>query len=196
MYKVFVNNRPLTISSHASESQKNIDYSSEADFEEAVHSLQTSYHSVNIFGEDTQKTWDRFQKYYTKIYAAGGLVVNSKNEILWIYRLEKWDLPKGKMEKKENKKETAVREVEEECGISGLKIIRELPTTYHMYFHKENILKITYWFEMSYAGDEKPIPQTEEDISRVCWFHPSEMSEPLENTYANICELITAYKNI
>ena len=57
-------------------------------------------------------------KSITLIEAAGGLVINRKGEYLFIYRNDKWDLPKGKLEKGERKRQGAVREVEEECGIT------------------------------------------------------------------------------
>jgi len=59
-------------------------------------------------------------------------------------------LPKGKLEKGESVEECAIREVEEECGISNLMIENELATTYHIFERKQKIIfKITYWFLMS-----------------------------------------------
>ncbi|MEK9830598.1 MAG: NUDIX hydrolase, partial [Schleiferiaceae bacterium] len=37
--------------------------------------------------------------------AAGGWVKNGRGEVLWIYRLGHWDLPKGKLESGENMEE-------------------------------------------------------------------------------------------
>ena len=42
--------------------------------------------------------WDDFCAKYILIQAAGGLVYNSKNQLLMIFRNGKWDLPKGKLE--------------------------------------------------------------------------------------------------
>ena len=58
------------------------------------------------------------------IEAAGGLVKNENGDYLFIYRNDKWDLPKGKIEKDEKTKVAAVREVEEECGIAVSKLRR------------------------------------------------------------------------
>jgi len=44
--------------------------------------------------------------------------------MLFIYRFNKWDLPKGKLDNGESVSECAIREVEEECGIANLKIVR------------------------------------------------------------------------
>ena len=49
--------------------------------------------------------------------AGGGLVYNKKNQVLFIFRNGKWDLPKGGIEKGEKIAYTAIREVEEETGI-------------------------------------------------------------------------------
>ena len=63
------------------------------------------------------------QKYKTEtLIAAGGWVVNEFNEVLWIFRLGFWDLPKGKVETNENIKECAIREVIEECGLSQISL--------------------------------------------------------------------------
>lgn len=168
-------------------------YTHTSDFEVAVHMLEENTESVNIIADNPDKTWKAFQDYFKNIYAAGGVVLNDKNEMLWIYRLEKWDLPKGKMEKGEAIEETAVREVEEECGISGLWIRKRLPDTFHMYYHKQHILKITHWFEMEYNGQQQLIPQTEEGITQVKWMAKKDLKIPTQNTYSNIFELIQPY---
>ena len=193
MYKVFVNNRPLTIANERNNAQRNIPFQHKSDFHVAVDLLCHLTESVHIYGKNPDEIWDLFQQEFKQIFAAGGLVLNDANEMLWIYRLGKWDLPKGKMEKNEKTEETAIREVEEECGISGLKIAKPLKTTYHMYFHKEYILKVTYWFEMKYSGNEALIPQTEEGISEVKWLNINNLEFVSDNTYANIRELIQPY---
>ena len=45
---------------------------------------------------------------------------DENKEFLLIFRDEMWDLPKGKQEPDEEISKTALREVEEECGISGM----------------------------------------------------------------------------
>ena len=67
--------------------------------------------------KDAKALMKTITKSVTLIKAAGGLVKSAGNEYLFIYRNDKWDLPKGKVEKNEKVKEAAVREVEEECGI-------------------------------------------------------------------------------
>ncbi len=137
---------------------------------------------------DLNKLFNDFKSYFDKyIEAAGGLVRNSKNELLIIHRFGIPDLPKGKTEKDETPEETALREVEEECGISGLKITGKAEPSYHIYFQKnKKILKKTHWFKMLYEGNEIPKPQTEEDITEAEWCDIRKLSEYQKQTYENL----------
>lgn len=138
--------------------------------------------------------WKIFKDYHTGISAAGGVVVDEENNLLVIHRLGKWDLPKGKREEGENPEETALREVEEECGISGLTLVEEWPSTYHTYPHKgREMLKHTHWYLMSYSGKEVPRPQTEEAINEVKFMPAAEVAEALDNTYESLKPLFEAY---
>ena len=83
--------------------------------------------------KNPQETFKKLKKDCTIIKAAGGLVESANNNYLFIFRNKKWDLPKGKLEEGENMKETAVREVEEECGIKVAKREEKLCKTYHVY---------------------------------------------------------------
>jgi len=134
-----------------------------------------------------EKLLTDFISYFKYIEAAGGIVKNSKNELLVIIRLGVPDLPKGKIEKGEVPKIAAIREVEEECGISGLKIIDELKPSYHIYYYKnKKVLKKTFWFKMLYFGNEIPRPQIEEDISEVEWCNVSKKEIYIEKTYDSL----------
>ena len=119
--------------------------------------------------------------------AAGGLVQNENKEILFIYRFEKWDLPKGKIEKGESKKKAAKREVEEECGVNELKISGKLQNTYHIFQRKNcEILKVTYWYSMNTTYSGTLQPQIEEGITKVIYKNKEDVKKALENTYGNI----------
>jgi hypothetical protein len=71
--------------------------------------------------------------------------------------------------------------VQEETGISGLKIVKKMPKTYHLFVNSNNeiVLKKCYWFEMV-TTDEQPLkPQLEEEILEAVWL-PKEKVEALK----------------
>ncbi len=134
-----------------------------------------------------------FSAMFKIIEAAGGLVQNEEGKWLFIFRNGKWDLPKGKIEKGEKIRTAAIREVEEECGISKLQIVKELPSTYHTYFMEEKqVLKRTYWFEMRCADTSALVPQVEEGITDVQWLAKSEFKKVKTNTYESILDVLKA----
>lgn len=147
---------------------------------------------VFLNSNNTKDLWALFQDQFSLISAAGGKVRNSQGDILFIYRLGKWDLPKGKMEIGETPEQSAIREVEEECGIKELQLGKQLANTYHVYVHNaKRILKMTYWFEMNYAGNEQLIPQKEESIEKAEWVNTSDLSEQRSNTYKSLINLLS-----
>lgn len=151
----------------------------------------TSLEGVRLIGKKENKLLKKFLKKLPNIVAGGGKVLNSKGEILFIYRNDKWDLPKGKVEGKETIEETSLREVEEETNVTDLKIVRPLDTTYHIFKRNgRHKIKITYWFEMSSDYSGKLEPQVEEGITKVEWLNPQQISEAMENSYANIRILV------
>jgi 8-oxo-dGTP pyrophosphatase MutT (NUDIX family) len=150
--------------------------------------------SVNLLTIKTDNIVDGFNKFkknFKFIYAAGGLI-QKDGKYLFIYRLNKWDLPKGKLEMGEEPKEAAIRECEEECGISNLTIINELESTYHIYAYKGTYaLKQTFWYSMSTNYQGVLIPQTEEGISNVEWLSLEEIdTKVISNTYPAILKLL------
>ncbi len=125
------------------------------------------------------------------IEAAGGLVMNEDDDYLFIYRNDKWDIPKGKIEVGEGIKEAAVREVEEECGIKISALGDRICKTYHVYKYKgEVVLKKTYWFKMRCKGQKKLKPQKEEGITAVKWFQKGHIAPIVKNTYPSIMDVL------
>ena len=193
MYKVFFKNKALIL-----KEGKRKDYS----FIEYLHEFQklkkflknfeeSDKNEIEIIHSNLSELWNSFKFWFKEIQAAGGIIKNKENKILFIYRLNKWDLPKGKLKKGESIEECALREVGEECGLSDLKIIKNLEPTYHIYKEKKKlILKKTFWFEMFYEGDKKPIPQLEENITEVRWFDKNEFDLILKNTYLLVKEIV------
>tara|TARA_Y100000385_G_scaffold213765_1_gene222190 strand:- start:6854 stop:7330 length:477 start_codon:yes stop_codon:yes gene_type:complete len=138
-----------------------------------------------------EENWQDFCSKYILIEAAGGLVFNREDQILMIFRNGKWDLPKGKLEEGENKKQCAIREVEEECGICGLNIIEKHIETYHTYnMDGEEVLKKTYWYKMNTDFNGELMPQIEEGITKVSWVEKDHIAEKIRNSYGNISDVL------
>ena len=131
----------------------------------------------------------------TIIKAAGGLVQNDKGDYLFIFRNKKWDLPKGKVEKGEEVKIAAIREVEEECGVKVEKRKSLLGKTYHIYeLNGEVILKRTSWYPMKVKGMPKLIPQKEEGITTASWVSKQGIKLKMKNTYPLIEDVLKTKK--
>ncbi|WP_299181672.1 NUDIX domain-containing protein [uncultured Chryseobacterium sp.] len=199
MYKVFVNEKKLLLSKQAEGLEKSLGYENFTTLEIGLDLLEnTSARELNIYGENIDEIWEEFQKLFRIIEAAGGIVSNNEQEILFIRRLGKWDLPKGKMEKGESREESAVREIEEETGLKDVELIRFINTTYHIYVERngEKILKCTHWFEMNFDGEDTSKPQTEEGITEVAWKNYSQIkNEVFPNTFKNIKLIIKEFWN-
>lgn len=155
--------------------------------------FQTTAEVQNVFvsGKDFESMLDEFSCMFRVIEASGGLVQNSKDELLFIFRYGKWDLPKGKLEKNEKIEVAAIREVSEETGINNIKLIEHITDTYHTYrLGNATILKKTNWFKMQYDGNEPLVPQQSEDISIAKWVSKENINEVLKNTYNTIHEVM------
>ena len=196
MYKVFVNDKPIIFTT----SIKN-----EADFpvyiykntiiEELIYKLKVGeIEGVYLYSNNLDEVWPVFKEKFKVIVAGGGLVLNDNNEVLFIYRGSKWDLPKGRIEEGEEIEETAIREVEEECGIENLTIQRKLIDTYHLFvMDNEYRLKETHWYLMHSDYEGELIPQLEEGITEVAFKDEKATQEALMNSYANIQLVYNSY---
>lgn len=124
------------------------------------------------------------------ITAAGGLVTNPNNHYLLIYRLGKWDLPKGKLDDYETIQQCAIREVEEETGITNIILKNLITKTTHEYVYKGvPTQKITFWYNMHIENNQTLIPQTEEYIDDIKWVAKADLPKYLNNSYNNIVEI-------
>ena len=197
MYKVFVNDKPIILTDSLKKNNNfRVYLFKDIVVDEILHKLKRgNSKGVNLFCGNLERDWETFKKHFKVVSAAGGLVLNPKKEILFIHRLGIWDLPKGRIEKGESIEETAVREVEEECGVENLVLEKPLITTYHLFF-MNNIqqLKITHWFLMHTDFQGKLTPQLEEGITKVAFKNDTQVEEAIQNTYANIKLVLEAYK--
>lgn len=189
MYKVFVNDIPIILSTTKDMGEKYLSIPLEVTKIKKILGLvgKGKLKNVNLFHENEKELLNIFSQKIRVVQAGGGLVKNKKGEVLFIFRNGKWDLPKGKREPKESLEECAVREVEEETGIQGLEIVDFLDTTYHIFKRGGKMkLKETHWYEMksNYQGPFKP--ELEEDITKVRWKSEKKMRKALTKSYANI----------
>jgi 8-oxo-dGTP pyrophosphatase MutT (NUDIX family) len=197
MYKVFVNEKKLLLSKQSENLEKTLGYEGITSLEIALDLLEnTSVTELNVFGENIDEIWATFQSLFRIIEAAGGIVNNPDGDVLFIKRLGKWDLPKGKMEKGESREESAIREIEEETGLRDLELVRFINTTYHIYVERngDKVLKCTHWFEMNFDGEDTSKPQIEEGITEVAWKNTAQIeNEVFPSTFKNIKLIIKEF---
>ncbi len=159
-------------------------------FDEVIN--KKSIKEIYFYNENEEQLFVYFSKLFKVIDAAGGLVRNEKKQWLFIFRHDRWDLPKGKLEKNEAIADAAIREVEEECGIKGLSIVKQLPASYHVYFlNKQAVLKRTYWFEMDCSDKSPLVPQLEEGITDVKWLSKDDLKKVWDNTYESVRDVMS-----
>jgi 8-oxo-dGTP pyrophosphatase MutT (NUDIX family) len=197
MYKVFIHNCVIRIAGKRAKAKKNTHVfkcKDEVPSWREINSLiaKEKINEIDILlqCENVDKCWAAFKKKFRIIRAAGGLVKNQKGEYLMIYRLGHWDLPKGKIEKGEDLVECALREVEEECAVTGLGITGKVVTTYHI--HRRNgrkILKMSHWYHMRTDFKGKLKPQREEGIEKVKWVEPEEVKKRLKKSWPSVLEV-------
>ena len=159
-----------------------------------IHEMQdASIHAGVFFHHDLQELKAMFFKKFTPVKAAGGFVLNENNEVLMMFRRGKWDLPKGKMDKKESFEECAIRETEEETGLKNINLISPLITTYHTYHEGTRyILKETKWFRMKVNGKQKLIPQAEEQITKLEWVEKNNLKNYMQNSFPSVKDVLEA----
>jgi len=189
MYKIFVNDKPIVLTTEIEQETyfknyllKNIKLA------KVIRALNTTkLQEARLIHKNKDKILKKFLKKLPNVIAGGGKVYNDKDEILFIFRNGKWDLPKGKAEKKETIDQTAIREVEEETGVQGLEITKPLEMTYHIFKRNGRYrIKITYWFEMKTTYDGPLKAEESEGITQVAWLNKEQQKEVLQNSYANI----------
>jgi len=193
MYYVFVNDKPIVLTSLVEKESGFKNYLLDSvNIGKVINELnKTSLKEVRLIHSNPEKLLKKFLKLLPNVVAGGGKAYNAEGEILFIYRNNKWDLPKGKAELHETIEQTALREVAEETGAAGLEILKPLSITYHIFKRNgRHKIKITHWFEMKTSFKGKLYPQINEGITRVEWLNTTQSQKALENSYANIKRLV------
>ncbi len=189
MYKVFVNELPLILTNKLSETANGEYFLLNASaIQEAIDALaKKKLKEAYIYHPNYEEILKKFTTKIPLVVAAGGVVTNKKGKVLFIYRNDKWDLPKGKLDKGETIEQCALREVEEETGVKGLKIENVLQTTYHIFKRNGTYkLKEVHWYAMTTNYKGKLKGQKSEGIMKVKWKDPKQIEEALKNSYRNI----------
>ena len=198
MYKVFYNQKPLFFTTDLTNNSDEtpllfIKYTSALVIVNALRNKNTK--AVYLYHPKEEKLEKHFLKHFPVIEAAGGLVEHTDGRYLFIYRNDKWDLPKGKIEKNEVIIDAAIREVMEETGVGDLMATKPLNTTYHVFNAKGKFkLKKTYWFLMKSNYDAPLVPQEEENIQAAVWRSKTDFPLLMKNAYENIKILLEEIK--
>jgi len=195
MYKVFFNRKPVMLITELVKVTDQtplffIKYSNTPSIVKALKSK--SVRGIYLYHSNPEKLWKHLLKHFPLIEAGGGLVQHQNGKILFIYRNNKWDLPKGRIEKKEMLLDGALREVMEETGVKDLIVKKKLSDTYHIFSRNGKYkLKKTYWYLMHTSYEGVLEPQLDEGIQMATWKNKEEISELMENAYENIKLIIS-----
>jgi hypothetical protein len=81
--------------------------------------------------------------------------------------------------------------VEEETGLTKVKLISPFAITYHTYHEGARfILKESHWYKMKVSGDQKLIPQSSEDIHEIKWVLANDLTSYLKNSFASVADVL------
>ena len=199
--KIYFNDKPLFLCDAVDETIQPYIHHDDAIFIDELnsHTVKTMIHEMQVpkvhagvfYHPDLEELKKAFYKKFTVVLAGGGLVENEKKELLLIFRRGKWDLPKGKLNKGEKLETCAIREVEEETGLTKIKLLSPLTQTHHVYHEGARfILKESHWYRMKVAGEQKLDPQTEEDITEIKWVRPADLEKYYKNCFPSVLDVL------
>jgi 8-oxo-dGTP pyrophosphatase MutT (NUDIX family) len=202
--KIYFDNKPLFLCDNIDETIEPYIHHDDAVFidELDLHTVKSMIHEMQepevhagvFFHPDLNELKKAFWKKFTIIKAAGGLVQNEEKKMLMIFRRGKWDLPKGKIDDGETLEQCAVREVEEETGLTKIELLSPLLTTYHTYHEGSRfVLKESYWYNMKVSGKQNLQPQTEEDILEIKWVTTKEAEKLFPECFPSVIDVIKEF---
>lgn len=197
MYKVFVNKKELILTTEPPKKTKaKVLPLKETSLTEIIRILRTTrVKTLYLVHDNPKKLVPLFKKKLPVTVAAGGVVQNQEGKLLFIYRKNRWDLPKGKVDKGETLQEGAKREVKEETGVKKLTVGALAGITYHIFKRNNRYqLKESHWYYMTTPYEGNLIPETKEDITEAVWKGKKKTTKALEKTYPNIVHLFDQAK--
>ena len=106
MYQIFVSDKPIILTTVVEPETDFKNYLLDTvKISRVIKDLQKkNVNSVRLIDADKSTLIKKFLKKLPNVIAGGGKVYNDKDQVLFIYRNDKWDLPKGKIEINESKK--------------------------------------------------------------------------------------------
>lgn len=194
MYRLFCNNRKLTANNFC-ENLLSLDNKGVKNCDDLVAKIRrwlddATAEDLDLGDVDGENLASAIKNIFRQAPAAGGVVIID-NKFVAIERNGIPDLPKGHIEKGESPEVAALREVEEETGITDLEIIQELPATWHCYLLNDQwTIKKTSWYLMKTASGMKNIPQTEEGITKVYLVDKEHVRDFEDKTFASLKTLV------
>lgn len=147
--------------------------------------------TATIYSSNPDQTMSQIEANFTKILAAGGLVIAAPDQMMLIFRKGKWDLPKGKLDDGETLEACAVREIEEETGVRQLELKGFLHKTFHTYTEKaRGMLKETHWYHLT--THPQPLQaQTDEGIDQCIWVDDRNLANFTRNMHQSVKDVLT-----
>ena len=194
MYRLFCNNRMLSANNFC-ENLLSVDNKCVKNCDDLVAKIKNwledeTMENLDLGDVNGENLAFAIKNMFRQAPAAGGVVIID-NQFFAIERNGIPDLPKGHIEKGESPEVAALREVEEETGITDLEIIKELPATWHCYLlDNQWTIKKTSWYLMKTDSGMKNIPQTEEGISKVYLVDKQGVNDFVKNTFASLKTLV------
>jgi len=126
--------------------------------------------------------------------SSGGVIYRRRSDVLEVLLIKdsygNWGFPKGHVEADESLAEAALRECQEETGLTRLQVVAPLGST-DWYFRagKNLVHKFCDYFLLEAGPDETAEPQTSEGIRACVWMGFEEALERI--TYANARQVLS-----
>ena len=199
--KIYFNNKPLFLTDKVSKDIEEYLHHEDTVFiddfnihtvKAMIHEMESQKIHAGVFlHNNVDEALNTFKKKLVCIKAAGGLVHTDEDDLLLIFRKGKWDLPKGKLDDKEDLETCAIREIKEETGLHAVQHEKPLTITYHTYHEDgKHILKESHWFLMKAEKQTVLIPQVKEDIEKCEWVAIDQLAPYMENSHASILDVL------
>ncbi len=157
------------------------------DAKECLQRLVEGRGDYAVCGVDVRRLVRFLHEKYIFVKAAGGIVERPDGKRLLMTRNDRADLPKGKVEAGETLAQAALRETQEETGLSDIGRGPLLLKTYHIYdLYGGWHFKQTSWYAMQLLDEQPLVPQTEEGITSLEWCDAAEWRSRLSRSYATM----------